>query len=173
MINIQITRGVCIISAILLCCFCLLVILLTVISIILTLMKFSGSMDVPITINLHFPGIQIGSLSLTTQNIYVLKDTKVNYKSGKKMENGRVSKNDIAVDVDKHVHDETLAPLILMVSNFTKKMKNKERWHSDPFIAYKGGHKICLRVDAGGRDKDYGTHVSVFLQLTKDQVTMV
>ena len=169
MINIQITRGVCIISATLLCCFCLLVTLLTVISIILALMKVSGRMDVPITINVWFPGIQIGSISLITENTYVLKDTKVNYKSGKKMENGRESKNVTAVDVDQRVHDETLAPLILMVSNFTKKMKNKERWHSDPFIAYKGGHKICLRVDAGGRDKDYGTHVSVFLQLMKDQ----
>ena len=170
MMNIRITRGACLIGVTLLCCFCLLIALLTLISIFLTLMYVSGRIDVHIMINLQFPEIQTDSLSLMTilQNITVLKDKKANFKSRKKLGHGKVSKKGTAVDLDKR-EPETLAPLLLMVSNFTRKMNKKQQWHSDPFFDYEGGHKMCLRVDTAGQGDGQGTHVSVFLQVIKGQ----
>ena len=59
------------------------------------------------------------------------------------------------------------APVNLVVSNFTKKMKNKQVWYSDPFLAYAGGYQIHLGVVAAGKGNGKGTHISVFLQLMK------
>lgn len=163
MMNVQITRGVYIIGATLLCCLCLLLALLTFVLIIFTLMYYSGCVDLKIIINLQFPEIHIDSLSLTTilQNISVLKDEKVDFK---RMGSSRVNKKGTAIDFDKQESDETLGPLNLMVPGFTMKMKNKQQWLSKSFIAFKGRYKMCIRVNAAG---DYGTHVSVFLQVTE------
>ena len=123
-------------------------------------------MDLRIIINLQFPEIHSDSLTIL-QNFSVLKDKKADVKSVKRMGSGRVSKKGTAIDFDKHESDETLAPLNLMVPNFTMKMKNKQQWLSDPFFASKGGYKMCLRVDAAGEGNDRGKHVSVFLQVMK------
>ena len=163
MINVQITRGVCIISATLLCCLCLLLALLTFISTIFTLLYFSGCMDLQIIINLQLPEIHIDPLSLTIlQNISVLADKKADVKF-KRMGTSRVA----VIDFDKNVSDETLAPLNLTVPKFTMKMKNKQQWLSNPFFIVKGGYKMCLRVDASGKGSDYRKHVSVFVQFMK------
>ena len=63
--------------------------------------------------------------------------------------------------------DKPVTPIILAISNFTKKMKNRETSYSSPFFTYEGGHQTCLRVDAGGRGAGRSSHVSVFLQVTK------
>ena len=54
------------------------------------------------------------------------------------MGNNRVSKKGTAVDFDKLIGK-------LMISKFTMKIKNKQQWRSDPFFAYAGGYKVCLR----------------------------
>ena len=54
----------------------------------------------------------------------------------------------------KHV-----APVILKVDDFTEKMKNNEKWFSDPFFAFWRGYKMCLRVDSyGGGYGGYGSY---------------
>ena len=65
----------------------------------------------------------------------------------------------------KEVHNNQLAPIILKMPNFIEKWINKESWYSQSFIAFEGGYKMCLRVDA--RDPGIGNHVAVYLFLMK------
>ena len=51
-----------------------------------------------------------------------------------------------------------VAPVILRMSNFSEKLEHNE-WYSDPFFAFEGGYKVCLRVDADGYGDHKGTHV--------------
>ena len=60
-----------------------------------------------------------------------------------------------------------IAPAVIKLSNFTKKIKNKEQWFSDPFFSFNRGYQMCLRVDAAGDGDGKGTHVSVYLHLMK------
>jgi len=64
-------------------------------------------------------------------------------------------------------HGNQIAPVILKMSNFTEKVKNKEEWISNPFFAFEGGYRIYLEVDAAGYGDGEGTHISVFLHLMK------
>ena len=58
---------------------------------------------------------------------------------------------------------DQVAPAIVKMSSFTKKLKDKEGWHSSPFFAFEGGYQMCLLVDAAGYGDGEGTHVSVYL----------
>ena len=69
--------------------------------------------------------------------------------------------NDDPLPVD-HV-----APLIMNMTKFTKRKKNKEQWYSSPFFAFDGGYLMCAHIYAAGYGDGEGTHVSVFLQLMK------
>ena len=60
-----------------------------------------------------------------------------------------------------------VAPVIVKMSSFNKKLRDKERWYSSPFFVFDGGYQMCLRVDAAGDSKGDGTHVSVHLYLMK------
>ena len=62
---------------------------------------------------------------------------------------------------------DQVAPAIVKMSSFTKKLKDKEEWHSSPFFAFEGGYQMCLNVIATGVGKGEGTHVSVYLYLMK------
>ena len=62
---------------------------------------------------------------------------------------------------------DQVAPLIIQMHNFTKKVWNKEEWYSNPFFAFEGGYQMCLKVLAAGYGDGEGTHVSVFLHLMK------
>ena len=54
-----------------------------------------------------------------------------------------------------------IAPVIMKMSNYTKKMNHKEQWYSNPFLTFKGGHQIRLRVNTFGD----GYYVIAALQL--------
>ena len=69
--------------------------------------------------------------------------------------------NDVPLPVD-HV-----APLIMNMTKFTKRKKNKEQWYSSPFFAFNRGYIICVHIYAAGYGDGEGTHVSVFLHLMK------
>ena len=56
-----------------------------------------------------------------------------------------------------------IAPVIVKMSNFTKKKNNKVYWYSSPFLTFDGGHLMHLKVNAFGD----GYHVKVALQLLK------
>ena len=60
-----------------------------------------------------------------------------------------------------------VAPVIVKMSSFTKKVMDKEEWWSNPFFAFGGGYQMCLKVFAAGYGDDKGTHVSVYLYLMK------
>ena len=60
-----------------------------------------------------------------------------------------------------------IAPVVVKMSSFSKKLRDKEQWYSSPFFTFEGGYQLCLRVDAAGNGKGEGTHVSVFLHLMK------
>jgi len=64
-------------------------------------------------------------------------------------------------------HGHQIAPVIVMMSNFTEKVKSKEKWISKPFFAFERGYKMYLSVDAAGDGQGKGTHISVFLYLMK------
>ena len=65
------------------------------------------------------------------------------------------------------IPNNQIAPAILVVPNFTEKIKDRKCWYSIPFFAYKGGYQMCLRVDAAGYGDGEDTHVSVYLHLMK------
>ena len=63
---------------------------------------------------------------------------------------------------DKQHHDKTL-PVILKMTDFAEKKKNKEPWYSDPFFVSKDGCQMCLRVDASGYADQKDTFISIHL----------
>ena len=142
MVNIQITRGACIIGATLLCCLCLFVALLIIISVILALVYFSGRVvDVHIMINVQLPEAHIKSLSTIFQNVNVVKEKARKLKANKLMDRDKTSTKSALIDFSKHRPNETIGPLILRVSNFTNKLNSNQQYYSKPFNAYEGGHK--------------------------------
>ena len=59
---------------------------------------------------------------------------------------------------------DQILPVILKMTKFTEKRKNKEPWYSDPFFVSRDGCQMCLRVDSSGYKNSY---ISVYLY-TKD-----
>ena len=123
-------------------------------------MYISGCVDVQISVNIQLPEVQIESLRAILQNVNEVKGKTAKSKAKKLMAKDTTSVKSDLIDFSKRQPNETMAPLILRVSNFTEKLKSNQEWHSNPFIAYEGGHKMRLRVDTDGK----GTHVSVYLQ---------
>ena len=70
-------------------------------------------------------------------------------------------------DVSSPIPNNQIAPVTLVMPNFTEKMKNKDHWHSSPFLAFTGGYQMCLRVVTVGYYGDEDTDVSVLLYLMK------
>ena len=69
--------------------------------------------------------------------------------------------------VSYHDTEHQIAPVILTLSNFSKKMKYKEEWYSSPFFAFNEGYQMCLRADAAGHGDGEETHLSVYLYLMR------
>ena len=66
-----------------------------------------------------------------------------------------------------------IAPVDLIMPNFSNKMERHDKWFSDPFYTFEGGYKMCLEVDAAGygdvsgNDDEKGTHLFISLHLMK------
>ena len=60
-----------------------------------------------------------------------------------------------------------VAPVIFKLSKFSQWLKAKEEWDSSPFIAFKEGYQMYLKVYATGYGDGEDTHISVFLYLMK------
>ena len=58
-------------------------------------------------------------------------------------------------------------PAILQMSGYNKIKENGEEWNSNTFYTHTNGYTMCLLVFAAGDGKGKGTHLSVFLCLTK------
>lgn len=61
-----------------------------------------------------------------------------------------------------HYFNSTVAPIVIMIPNFTEVVTHKKHWYSDPFFAFEGGYRMILEV--GATDDQY---LSVYLFLTK------
>ena len=58
-------------------------------------------------------------------------------------------------------------PVIVKMSEYTKKKSDEFSWYSDSFYTHYKGYKMCLCVEAGGISYAKGTHLSVGLVLLK------
>ena len=63
-------------------------------------------------------------------------------------------------------HD-LVAPVVFSMCNVTDKLRKKERWYSVPFLAFKGGYRMCLVVCMAGYNIGEGSHVSAYVFLMK------
>ena len=68
--------------------------------------------------------------------------------------------------MSNEISDQVAPAVILKMSNFAKRQKNKEIWHSNSFFAFQEGYEMRLEVYAAGGTVE-GTHVSVYLYLMK------
>ena len=65
-------------------------------------------------------------------------------------------------------HGSEVAPVIRVISSYSKKMENGEDFIvGDPFLTFKGGYQMTLRLCASGCGDGKDTHVSVYLHLMK------
>ena len=62
---------------------------------------------------------------------------------------------------------DQVAPLIMNMTKFAKRKKNKEEWYTTPFFAFDKGPLMCVHIYVAGYGDDEGTHVSIFLHLMK------
>ena len=62
-----------------------------------------------------------------------------------------------------------VTPVVVKMSNYTEKMKNKTQWYSSPFFAFEEGYKVQIRVDPAvyGDGEITHDHVFVYLLLLK------
>ena len=66
-----------------------------------------------------------------------------------------------------HAIVTNVCPATIKMTEYEDKKENNIQWYSDPFSTHNKGYKMCLGVDAAGNGDGKGTHLSVFLYLTK------
>ena len=60
---------------------------------------------------------------------------------------------------------DQVAPVIVRMSNYTEKMKNKTQWYSSPFYTFEEGYKVQIRVDPAVYGDGEITHDHMFVHL--------
>ena len=60
-----------------------------------------------------------------------------------------------------------VCPVIMRLRGYSKNMKNQVIRYTESFYSHNEGYNMCLRVDAAGSDDGKGTHLSLYLYLTK------
>ena len=60
---------------------------------------------------------------------------------------------------------DQVAPVIVKMSNYTEKMKNKKQWYSSPFFTFEEGYKLQIRIDPAVYGDGEITHDHVFVYL--------
>ena len=55
------------------------------------------------------------------------------------------------------------------MDNFEQLKTADDAWYSPPFYSHIGGYKMCLVVDANGKESGAGTHVSVWIHLIRGE----
>ena len=58
-----------------------------------------------------------------------------------------------------------VTPVIMKMSEYTKKKRDMADWYSDPFYSHPKGYQMCLCVFPAGNYSGRGTHLSVILYL--------
>ncbi len=67
--------------------------------------------------------------------------------------------------VNVHKPHAFITPPDIVMTEFEKHKKARDRWHSPPFYSHIGGYKMCLLVVASDDSYGKGRHVSVFCVL--------
>ena len=62
---------------------------------------------------------------------------------------------------------DQVCPVVLKMSEFDIKRRDKVEWYSEFFYTHNKGYKMCLRVDAAGNGDGESTQLSVYLYLMK------
>ncbi|XP_065887532.1 TNF receptor-associated factor 2-like [Dysidea avara] len=73
---------------------------------------------------------------------------------------------DIVLMASKISSGDQVVPVIVKVSEYTKKKSDKVKWYSDSFYTHHKGYKMCLLVDVGGWSTRSG-YLTVHLFLMK------
>ena len=60
---------------------------------------------------------------------------------------------------------DQVLPVVVRMSEYTKKKENNDDWYSDPFYTHEEGCRIQLKVVPGGQNNAKDTHLSVYLNL--------
>ena len=60
-------------------------------------------------------------------------------------------------------------PVEFTMTEFEKRKRDSDEWFSEPFYSHPRGYKLCLNVNANGRDHTKGTHVSVGVCLMRGE----
>ena len=81
--------------------------------------------------------------------------------------NKRLYFNISYTDTNPVIPCNQIAPVTLRMHDVSEKMKNKEKWYSSPFYAFKGGYQMCLKVYTAGFGTGKGSHLSVYIHLMK------
>ena len=55
------------------------------------------------------------------------------------------------------------------MTEYTKYKRDDDAWYSSPFYTGPGGYKMCISVDANGRGRGAGTHVTVSAHLMRGE----
>ena len=62
---------------------------------------------------------------------------------------------------------DQFVPVIVKMSEYTKKKREKIQWYSDPFYSHRKGYRMCLCVDVANSWPYSGSNLSVWLYLLK------
>ncbi|XP_065883310.1 TNF receptor-associated factor 3-like isoform X1 [Dysidea avara] len=60
-----------------------------------------------------------------------------------------------------------IIPIIVKLSEYSKKYHDDVDWFSVPFYTHPNGYRLCLNINAAGKNLAYSTHLSVELYLMK------
>ena len=63
--------------------------------------------------------------------------------------------------------EKPFPPVDIIMDDFEQHKKSNDSWCSPPFYTHLGGYRMCLNVCANGVGVGKGTHVSVFVYLTR------
>ena len=58
-------------------------------------------------------------------------------------------------------------PVVFKLAKFNLKKAKNERWNSPKFFSHRGGYRLCLSIDANGNGESKGSHISIYVRLTK------
>ncbi|XP_065907521.1 TNF receptor-associated factor 5-like [Dysidea avara] len=105
---------------------------------------------------------KIAELETTFQKKIAKLETKLEQKAQQII--NRITWNaEIISNASKLSSGDQVVPVIVKMSEYTKKKRDEVDWFSDPFYTHHKGYKIQLNVVAAGYGSTKGTYLSVFV----------
>ena len=63
----------------------------------------------------------------------------------------------------------TVPYIEFIMTQYSTRKENNDRWYSPPFYTGPGGYKMCISVNSNGFNTGTGTHVSVYVHLMRGE----